>query len=366
MDSISIINPEYKQWVKDLSLRYRQAQIRAAVKVNEELIRFYYNLGRDIVNLKVEERWGENVMARLCVDLKNELPGVSGLSKSNIYYCKKFYLLYNQEDKFFQQAAGKLEDDAKDEIFQQLDGIFQIPWGHHCLIMDKLKGDLQKSLFYVHKTIENGWSRAMLLNFLDTNFYERESKAISNFTEMLPEPMSDLAQEITRDPYNFTFAGIRGKYNETQLKAALLHNITHFLLELGAGFCYVGREFELKIGTKEKYADLLFYHLNLRCYVVVEVKVEEFDSPDISQLGTYMVAVNHQFKRPEDNPTLGILICKSKDKTLAQYSLEASSQPIAISSYDLEKLYPTKVEGYIPSEEELESQADDIALKNHQ
>jgi len=360
MKAISILDQEYIQWVKDLSLRYRQAQIRAAVKVNEEMLRFNYYLGRDIVNMHIEERWGERVIMQLSTDLKNELPGI-GLSKSNIYYCKKFYLLYNQQVEIFQQVDGKIPATDSDEIFQQAAELFRIPWGHHCLIMDKLKGDLPKSLFYVRKTVENGWSRAVLLNMLDTNLYEREGKAISNFQVTMPALMSDLAQEITRDPYDFTFAGVRGAYNENQLKAALLQNITRFLLELGAGFSYVGREYLLPIGKKEKFADLLFYHLNLRCYVVIEVKVGEFDSPDTSQLGTYMVACNHQLKRPDDNPTIGILICKSKDKTLAQYSLEASNQPIAISSFELERLYPTKIEGYIPSEEELEHQAAEIA-----
>jgi len=177
---------------------------------------------------------------------------------------------------------------------------------------------------------------------------------LSNFKQTLPDPTSDLAKEMTKDPYNFSFAGVRGKYNEKVLKSALLENITNFLIELGTGFSYVGREYRLQIGEKEKFIDLLFYHLNLRCYVVVEVKVDEFDFADARQIGGYVVACNHLLKRPDDNPTIGLLICKSKDNLLAQYSLESSSQPLAISSFDLEKLYPTKVEGMIPSVEEIE------------
>lgn len=195
----------------------------------------------------------------------------------------------------------------------------------------------------------------MLLNWIDTDLYERQSKALSNFKSVLPAPESDLAQEMTKDPYNFTFAGIRDKYNETQLKNALLANITSFLVELGSGFSYVGREYRLQIGEKEKFVDLLFYHLNLRCYVVVEVKTDEFDMPDVGQIGGYVVACNHLLKRPDDNPTIGLLICKKKDSLLAQYSLESSSQPIAISSYDLEKFYPVSIEGAIPTIEEIEA-----------
>lgn len=194
----------------------------------------------------------------------------------------------------------------------------------------------------------------MLLNWIDTGLYERQGKAITNFRTALPAPESDLAQEMTKDPYSFAFAGVRGKYNEKKLKEALLTNITHFLVELGSGFSYVGREYRLQIGEKEKFIDLLFYHLKLRCYVVVEVKIDDFDFPDVGQIGGYIVACNHILKRPDDNPTIGLLICKNKNGLLAQYSLESSSQPIAISSYGLEQFYPVKVEGALPTIEEIE------------
>lgn len=359
MEKLTIIDKEYVSWVKDLASRYRQSQIKAAVKVNAEQIKFNFLLGRDLVEMHVEERWGQSVLTQLSADLRKELPGLEGLSKSNLYYCKKFYILYTEAFIFFQQVEGKIEEKDNSKIFQQLAGIFQIPWGHHCVIMDKIKGDRDKALFYVRKTIENGWSRAMLLNFLDTNLYEREGKAITNFTATLPEPMSDLAKAITKDPYNFAFAGITGSYNETLLKKALLTNITEFLIELGTGFAYVGKEYRLQIGDTENFIDLLFYHLNLRCYVVIEVKVDKFTPGDIGQLGTYVVACNHLLKRQDDNPTIGLLVCKSKDNTIAQYALEGSSQPIGISEYDLEKLYPTKVEGLIPTIEEIEAKLEE-------
>ena len=342
--SIVITDKDYRDWVKDLTLRYRQSQLRAAVKVNTEKLLFNYLLGRDIVEMHVEERWGESVIMQLSQDLKTEMPGIEGLSKSNIYYCKKFYLLYRQHFEIFQQAVGKLETSA----------VFRIPWRHHCLIMDKVKNDTDKAMFFVNKSLANGWSSTMLLNWIDTELYEREGKALTNFTSTLPAPDSDLAQEVTKDPYNFAFAGVRGKYNESLLKQALLGNITDFLIELGTGFAYVGREYRLQIGETENFIDLLFYHLQLRCYVVVEVKTDKFSPRDIGQLGTYVVACNHLIKRPDDNPTIGLLICKSKDNTIAQYALEGSTQPIGISEYELERLYPKKVEGTIPTIEEIE------------
>ena len=358
--NISVIDSEYKQWLKELSVRYRHCQIKAAIKVNQEKLLFNWLLGRDIVEMHIEERWGESVIMQLSNDLKHELPNVEGFSKSNIYYCKKFYIIYNQETEIFPQLVGKLESEKIPQLVGKIGSdLFSIPWGHHRYIIDKCGGDVGKALFFVHKTVENGWSRAMLLNFLDTNLYEREGKAINNFEVMLPDAMSGLAKEITKDPYNFAFAEIRGEYNESLLKKALLSNITDFLIELGTGFAYVGKEYRLQIGETENFIDLLFYHLQLRCYVVIEVKVEKFSPGDIGQLSTYVVACNHILKRPDDNPTIGLLVCKSKDNTIAQYSLEGSSPPIGISEFELEKLYPTKVEGMIPTIGEIEAQLND-------
>ena len=353
MTDLVVNDKEYLDWLQVLTTRYRQSQIKAAIKVNSEQLMYNWLLGRDIVEMHIEERWGEGVIMQLSRDLRAAMPGIEGFSKTNIYYCKKFYLLYNQDNTKFPQVGGKLES-LSTEKFPQVGGIFQIPWKHHCFLMDKCGNDTEKALFYVHKTIEYGWSRAMLMNFYSTNLYERDGRAISNFQQALPAEYSDLAQEITRDPYNFAFADIRGKYNERQLKQAMLHNITDFLLELGTGFAYVGKEYRLQIGETENFIDLLFYHLELRCYVVVEVKVDKFTAGDLGQLSTYVVACNHLLKRKEDNPTIGLLICKDKDDTVAQYSLEGTNQPVAISSYELEKLYPTKVDGLIPSIEDIE------------
>ena len=350
--TISIIDNDYKQWVKTLVVRYRQSQIKAAVKVNTEQLLFNLSLGKDIVERQEENKYGSKFYASLSRDLKEEIPDVEGLSESNIRYCKRFYQLYCQAIENLPQLVEDLKNENLPQVVEEL---CSIPWGHHRLIIDRCSNDPQKALFFVNQTIENGWSRAMLLNWIDTGLYERQGKAITNFSASLPAPDSDLAQEVTKDPYNFAFAGVRGKYNEKKLKEALLTNITNFLVELGSGFSYVGREYRLQLGEKEKFIDLLFYHLKLRCYVVVEVKIEDFDFPDVGQIGGYIVACNHILKRPDDNPTIGLLICKKKNGLLAQYSLESSSQPIAISSYELEQFYPVKVEGALPTIEELEN-----------
>ena len=373
--TISIIDNDYKQWVKALVLRYRQSQIKAAVKVNTEQLMYNFMLGRDIVEMHVEERWGESVINQLSIDLKREMPTAEGLSATNLRYCRRFYLLYSKSVVICPQVEGKLNETSVTLICPQVGGeiqasfppqelspIFNVPWGHHKLIMDKVKGDVNKALFYISQTLENGWSRSLLLNWIDTGLYERQGKAITNFKSTLPTPDSDLTQEITKDPYNFAFAGITKHHNETELKLALLKNITDFLVELGTGFAYVGREYRLQVGHTENFIDLLFYNLRLRCYVVIEVKIGKFSPADIGQIGSYIVAVNHQLREEgKDNPTIGLLICRSKDNTQAQYALESSSQPIGISEYELEKFYPEKLEGVIPTIEEIEAKLNEYS-----
>ncbi len=363
---LTIIDKAYTQWVEELSVRYRQSQVKAAVKVNREMLKYYWELGRDIEEMHVEERWGESVIRNLSVDLQRINPNSTGLSRTNIYYAKKFYLLYSQYLKVVPQPVGLLEDEkvaqpqtsdfVPQTVGQLKELLFSIPWGHHRYLMDRYGTEPAKALFYVRKTMEEGWSRDVLLNFMDTGLYEREGKALTNFTRTLPNETSDLAQELTKDPYNFAFTGITKPYNERILKDALLANISQFLLELGTGFAYVGKEYRLQIGQKEKFIDLLFYNLKLSCYVVIEVKIGEFDFQDLGQLSGYVVACNHILKKEgRDNPTIGLLICRQKDSLLAQYALEGSNLPLGISEYELSKLYPEKVEGTMPTIEEIEA-----------
>ena len=368
---ISILDKDYLQWVKGLCMRYRQSQIKAAVKVNTEMLKFYWSLGRDIVTLKAEDRWGSKFFHNLSRDLKEANPSTTCFSPKNLLYMKNFYCMYQPYFEIGQQVADQLGENvilpqlgAKNgshEIGQQVadqleNDIFLTPWGHHMLLIDKFFKEPQKALFYVHQTVKNGWSRNVLHNFIDSSLYERQGKALSNFKSTLPNVDSDLAQEITKDPYNFAFTGITKPYNERILKDALLNNITKFLTELGTWFAYVGKEYRLQIGEKENFIDLLFYNLNLSCYIVLEVKIGSFTFADVGQVGGYVVACNHLLRKEgRDNPTIGVLICKEKDRIQAQYALESSSQPIAISEYDLEKFYPEKLEGTMPTIEEWEA-----------
>lgn len=356
--SINILDKDYLHWVQELCKRYRQSQIKAAVNVNQEMLRFYWSVGHDIVSLKAESKWGSKFIKNLSKDLKEQMPEVNSFSPTNLLYMKNFYLIYHDLFEFTPQTEEQLcANKFAPQVGEQFKiDIFSIPWGHHKLLIDKFLKSPQKALFYIRQTIENGWSRAMLLNNIGTDLYERHGKAITNFKNTLPEVTSDLAQEITKDPYNFAFSGITKPYNERILKDALLNNITHFLTELGTGFAYVGKEYRLQIGETENFIDLLFYNLNLSCYVVIEVKIGKFEFADAGQLGGYVVACNHLLRKEgRDNPTIGLLICKEKDRIQAQYALESSSQPLGISEYDLEKFYPEKVEGTIPTIEEIEA-----------
>ena len=340
MSQLVRIDKDYASWIEELSQRYRRSQIKAATHVNSEMLQFYWSLGKDIVTLKAESRWGEKILKYVSADLQVKLPGIKGLSETSIGYAN------NKHFTIHPQAVGELQESA----------IWRIPWGHHRYIIDKFFNAPEKAMFFVKKTLENGWSRNILLNFMDTDLYERQGKAISNFKTSLPAPQSDLAQEMTKDPYKFDFLAMTEGHREKELKDALEINIRDFLLELGTGFAYMGREYRIVIGQTEKFIDMLFYNLNLRCYVVVEIKTGKFDSEYIGQLGTYVAAANHILKKDMDNPTLGLLICKSKDNVLAQYALESSNQPIGISEYELSKLYPTNFKGTLPSIEDIENE----------
>ncbi|MDY2575341.1 MAG: PDDEXK nuclease domain-containing protein, partial [Bacilli bacterium] len=271
--------------------------------------------------------------------LISNLPNIKGLSPKNLRYMEKFYNLYADNIPNFPQLVGQL---------------FSIPWGHHRCIIDKCK-DVDKALFFVRKIHENNWSRDVLLNFISTDLYEREGKAINNFELALPDVDKDLAKQIIKDPYNFDFLTITNEYNERELKDALIDNIQKFLLELGEGFAFVGREYRLLVGETEFFTDLLFYNIKLHAYVVIEVKITKFNPGDLGQLSTYVSSVNHLLKVENDNPTIGILICKDKDKIVAEYSLENYNIPLGISSYELNKIMPKELKESLPSIEELES-----------
>lgn len=358
MSNLLASDSEYKQWIQSLSKRFRQSQIKAAVKVNRELLAFYWELGKDIAELKAESRWGSGFVTALSSDLQTMLPDVKGLSRTNIFYCIKFYNLYAGVVNERQEGGIGTRNEIVPQAVGQMDkeALMSIPWGHHRIIIDKCSPDTSLAVFYIKQTLENGWSRAVLLNFLDTDLYERQGKAITNFSRTLPQEQSELAQEITKDPYNFDFLTLTANYKEKELKDALMDNITKFLLELGKGFAFVGREYRLTVGKTEQFIDLLFYHIKLRAYVVIEVKVTEFEPRDIGQVTTYVAAVDGMLRGEGDAQTIGLLICKTKDEVLAKYATTGVNLPIGISEYELSKLLPEEFKGTLPTIEEIENE----------
>lgn len=356
----------YKVWIEDISNRFRKSQLKAAVNVNQEMLKFYWTMGRDIVKMSNEAKYGSRFYNTVSSDLKAIFPEIKSFSPTNLKYMRYFYEMYpnamicksNSDELDYAVNRQQLADDSNLQL------IFCIPWGHHMFLIDKCKGDHQKAFFYVRKTIENNWSRAVMQNQVSVSLYEREGKAITNFAQTLPETQSDLAQAITKDPYNFDFLTMQEKFTEKELKDALLNDVSKFLLELGTGFAYMGKEVRLIVGEKEKFIDLLFYNTKIHCYVVVEVKTGDFDSANAGQLGTYVVAVNHQIKTEHDNPTVGLLVCRGLDRVEAQYALESSSQPLGISSYELSKLIPEKFKGSMPTIEEIEMELMETVSNN--
>ena len=365
-------NRDFKSWVSQLKQDIRSAQIKAAIKVNTELLRLYWRIGADICEKQKSASWGDGWLKELSRELMTEFPDMKGFSHRNLQYIRQWYLFYNQENTIVQQVVAqledvnvqqpvaKLDDDMRQQPVAQIseDVFFSVPWGHHLYIISQCK-DVSRAVFYLKKTVENGWSRAVLLNYLDTNLYERQGKAVNNFNRLLANPQSELAAQTLKDPYNFDFLTLDGEYRERELEHALTHNVTRFLLELGTGFAFVGSQVPLQVGEDTVYPDLLFYHLELRCYVVVELKVTKFKGEHLGQLGVYVSAVNHIKKKPTDNPTIGLLICKTKNNVMAQYALESTNQPIGISEYQLSKLMPEHIQSQLPTIEDIEATLSD-------
>lgn len=357
MNNIVKLDDNYKNWIQEISNIYKNCQIKASISVNSEMLKFYWLLGKEICE-KSESfgGYGTNFYQKISKDLNDIFPNSHSFSETNLRYMRSFYELYSNI-KNLPQSGENLNNENSPQLGEKLElNIFLIPWGHNKLIIDKCRNKQEIALFYVQKVLENNWSRNVLLNFLDTNLYEREGKAITNFKRLLPDMQGELAQALTKDPYNFDFLAIRERYDEKELKDALMNNITNYLLELGNGFAFVGREVRLEIGNTEKFIDMLFYNIKMKCYVVLEVKVSKFDSSYTGQLGTYVVAVNHQLKNENDNPTIGLLVCKDMDKVEASYALESSSQPIGVSGYELSKLIPEEFKGTLPTIEEIEEE----------
>lgn len=361
-------NSDYKDWLVELKERFYSHRLKASCATNSYLLDFYWKLGRDIEAKQYTNNYGSGFYKKLSQDLKNEMPGIKGFSPTNLKYMSYFYKLYAPLFINRQQPAddfkGRLSEtnipqatEPSQKSLQTTEDfkiLFSIPWDHHCRILSKCKDDINKALFFVRKAWENNWGRDALLNWLDTDLYERDGKAITNFKSTLPSIQSDLAQQITKDPYQFDFLNLREKFDERDIENELVNNVTRFLSELGKGFSYMGRQFRLEVGQQEFFPDLLFYNAHLHAYVVIELKAQSFHPSFLGQLSFYVTAINHQFKTDIDNPTIGLLICKDKDNVVAKYALETYKEPLGISEYQLSKLFPKDFKSSMPTIEELE------------
>ena len=368
MSKLLSVNKEYAEWLKSLSLRFRQSQIKAAVKVNSELLKFYWSLGQDIVERDFENAYGSEFFKNLSLDLKEEFPETKGFSPTNLGYIKRFYILYSNALKISPQVEGKSPQISNISNYPQVGGnselpIFSVPWGHHKLLIDKFLKAPEKVLFYVQKIIENNWSRTVLDWQIDSNLYERQGKAISNFKRTLPTPQSDLAQQITKDPYVIDIMGMRQEMQERELEEHLDSHISKYLLELGKGFTYYGHQVHLRVGNEDFYIDQLFYHVRLHCYVVIELKATAFKPEHIGQLNFYVTAVNKLMCTEHDNPTIGLLICKDKNDVVAEYTLQGVDSPIGVSSVEIFNKLTEDFKSALPSIEDIENELRDKKQK---
>jgi predicted nuclease of restriction endonuclease-like (RecB) superfamily len=346
------VNKDYKTWLKSLKARIISSQLKAATSVNTELLELYWDLGRMIVEKQELSHWGDKFIDQLAQDLKAEFPETNGFSRSNLFYIRRFYLYYNQNDKIVEQPVGLIKNEIVEQAVRQLPVLTRIPWGHHVIILKKIKSQ-KEAIFYIQQTISNNWSRSILQMQIESNLYARKGKAITNFEITLPKPQSDLANQLLKDPYNFNFLTLEQDVQELDLERQLVKNITQFLLELGKGFAYMGRQYELQVGTKEYRLDLLFYHVRLKSYVVIELKTKEFEPEFIGKLNFYLSAIDSLVKTPEDGPTIGMLLCKTKDNLNVEFALRDVNKPIGVSAFTFKEL-PLNIKNAMPTVEELE------------
>ena len=324
----------YAGWLADLKAQIHDAQQRAAQALNLELVVLYWKIGNAILERQDRQGWGAKVIDRLSQDLRSAFPEMQGFSVRNLKYMRAFALGW-PDLQFVQQVLHKL------------------PWGHNLVLLDKLPGP-QTRKWYAAKAIEHNWSRNVLVMQIETRLLERSGKAATNFALTLPKPQSDLARESLKDPYRFDFLGLADEAQERAVENALVRHVTEFLLELGAGFAFVGRQVLLDVGGDEFFIDLLFYHLKLRCYVVIELKGGKFKPEHLGQLSFYLTAVDEQVKHPQDNPTIGLLLCKSKNKVVAEYALRQNTQPLGVAEYKLVESLPQELAIDLPSIEQIE------------
>lgn len=333
---IAVLPPDYVDWLGDIKARVQAARSRAALAANAELVTLYWQIGSELLQRQQAAQWGDKVLERLASDLRDAFPEMKGFSLANLKFMRAFA----------QAWPGAA-------IGQQV--VSQLPWGHNVMLLTKLK-DAAQRLYYAERAVAEGWSRATLEVNLRNRLHERHGKAVTNFQSRLPAPQSELAQETLKDPYLFDFLGLGDDAHEREIENALVRHVTRFLLELGSGFAFMGRQFRLEVSGKEFFIDLLFYHARLKCHVVVELKATEFKPEHAGQLNFYLTAVDRQVKAPDDAPTIGLLLCKTKDRLVAEYALSGIDKPIGVAEYQLVRALPESLVTSLPTVEQLESE----------
>lgn len=326
----------YVEFLADVKQRIQAAQLRASVSINRELVLLYWGIGCEILARQRQDGWGTRVIERLARDLRSAFPEMHGLSPRNLGYMKAFAEAWSDE-QILQQVVAKL------------------PWGHNVRLIEQVKNAAER-LWYAEQTLANGWSRNVLVMQIEAGLYRRQGKAITNFDRTLPPPQSDLAQQITKDPYNFDFLTLGPEAHERDLERGLLDHLRHFLLELGVGFAFLGSQYRIQVGDEEFFLDLLFYHVKLRAYVVIDLKTQPFRPEFAGKMNFYLSAVNNLLRHPDDQPSIGLILCKSRDRVVAEYSLQDVSKPIGVSEYQLATALPEKLKGTLPTIEEIESE----------
>jgi len=321
----------YVEVLEDIKERVRAARLRASLSVNRELIMLYWEIGRMILKRQEAEGWGARVIDRFSIDLNREFPDQKGFSARNLKYMRKFAESYHARE-IVQQAAA------------------QIPWFHNCTILDKVQ-DTEQRKWYIQATIEHGWSRAVLVHQIESDLYSRHGRALTNFQTTLPAPQSDLAQQLVKDPYNLEFLGLGQNISERQLEKALIDRLKEFLIELGNGFVFVGQQYHLDVGGEDYYLDLLFYHLHLRCYVVIDLKVVSFKPEFAGKMNFYLSAVDDQLRHPDEQPSIGLILCKERNRLVVEYTLRDTTKPMSVSTY---RVLPRKLKGELPTARQIE------------
>ena len=337
MKQNNVLPTDYYAWLDNFKATIRSKQIKAALLVNAELIQLYWDLGKRIDEKIQFAQWGEGIIKQIAADLKTEFPHLTGFSRSNLFYMRQFYVFYSHADEKVQQLVG------------------QIPWGHNILIFRKIKS-VSTAIFYLNATIENNWSRSILDIQLDTKLHERQGQAITNFDKTLPSPQAELAQETLKDPYVFDFLTRTDDMHELDLERQLTDQIIKFLLELGNGFAFIGRQYSLTIGEKDYALDLLFYHIRLRCFVVADLKMRDFEPEYAGKMNFYLSAVDDLLKHETDNPSIGIILCKSKNRIEVEYALRDLNKPIGVSGWILTEKLPDNLKSAFPTTEALEQE----------